>query len=297
MLVTETKHHSSMPYLLFKELRPKQWTKNLVIFAAWLFSYKKLSWSMLYQTLLGFFLFCLISGSVYILNDFLDREKDRNHPDKKYRPIASRELNPYIALTFCGLIVIMVTYLAFALNLYFGLLIIAYFLLNLAYSFQLKHVVILDVMVISLGFVLRAVGGGLIVGVPFTPWFLLCISLLALFLALSKRRHEMVLLQNEMGSHRKVLEHYSIELLDQLISIVTTATILCYSIFTFTSGHSIYLMASIPFVIYGIFRYLYLIHMEDAGEKPEQVLLHDKHIIITVILYTFTVFLSINYFY
>lgn len=297
MLATEMKHHSSMLYLLFKELRPKQWTKNLVIFAAWLFSYKKLPWSMLYQTLLGFFLFCLISGSVYILNDFMDREKDRNHPDKRYRPIASGELNPYIALTFCGLIFVMVTYLAFALNLYFGLLIIAYFLLNLAYSFQLKHVVILDVMVISLGFVLRAVGGGLIVGVPFTPWFLLCISLLALFLALSKRRHEMVLLQNEMGSHRKVLEHYSIEFLDQLISIVTTATILCYSIFTFTSGHSIYLMASIPFVIYGIFRYLYLIHMEDAGEKPEQVFLQDKHLIITVILYTFTVFLSINYFY
>lgn len=296
MLVTETKHQFSTFYLLLKEIRPEQWTKNIVVFTAWLFSYKKLPELAFFKTFLGFFIFCMISGCVYILNDYLDQEEDKKHPDKKYRPIASGKLRSHTALLFCLFLFIFATYTSLILNTYFGMLILTYFFLNIAYSFQLKHVVILDVMTIAFGFVLRAIGGGLVIGVRFTPWFLLCILLLALFLALSKRRHEIVLLQDEKATHRKVLENYSIELLDQLISIVTTATILSYSIFTFTSGHSLYLMASIPFVIYGIFRYLYLIHMKNAGGKPGKILLHDKHILITVILYTLTVLMTIYFF-
>lgn len=282
--------------LIIKEMRIKQWTKNLLVFAALLFSYKTLPLMTVYKTILGFFLFCFISSTVYILNDFMDREVDRNHPDKKNRPMASGELNPYIGLGF-GLILFIITVsLSILLNPLFGALILGYFLLNVLYSFKLKHVVIMDVMVVSIGFVLRAIGGGIIIEVPFTPWFLLCIMLIALFLGISKRRHEYFLFQNGMGTSRKVLEFYSAELLDQLNSIVTTSTIICYSLFTFNSGHSLYLMGSIPFVIYGIFRYLYLIHIENRGGKPESILYEDKHILTTVILYAIYVVAVLHYF-
>ncbi|MEK4915129.1 decaprenyl-phosphate phosphoribosyltransferase [Bacillus sp. FSL E2-8887] len=275
--------------LFFKQLRPKQWTKNLLVFAALVFSIKQVSLTMVAQATICFALFCAISGCVYILNDFMDIEADRQHPVKRYRPMASGALNPYFAITAGCVILVASLVVSYVLNPLLCLVLAVYFTLNVAYSIRLKHVVIIDILIIAAGFVLRALAGGLVIQVPFTPWFLLCTLLLSLFLAINKRRHELVLLQANKGSHRKVLESYSPALLDQLSTIVTSATIVTYAIFTFNAGTSIYLMWTIPFVIYGIFRYLYLVHMEDKGGEPDKVLLEDQHILITVLLYAITV--------
>lgn len=286
----------SIIILLLLQLRPKQWTKNLLIFAALIFSIDAISMTAFFKSIFGFFLFCFISGCVYILNDYLDIEADRRHPVKKYRPMASGELNPSMALIF-GAVLLFVTLLAsYILSPLFFAVIAVYFLLNISYSIKLKHLVIFDVMVIASGFVLRALAGGIAIEVSITPWFLLCIMLLSLFLAISKRRHEVILLAENKDSHRKVLQSYSPELLDQLNVIVVTATIISYSLFTFTSGNTIHLMWTIPIVIYGVFRYLYLIHIEGKGGSPENVLLEDRHILFTVIIYVISVILILSIF-
>ncbi|TVX89835.1 decaprenyl-phosphate phosphoribosyltransferase [Paenibacillus agilis] len=287
---------SNIFMLLLLQMRPKQWTKNLLVFAAPLFSLSKLNVNMVYNSIIAFFLFCLISGCVYILNDYVDREADRKHPEKKFRPMASGALNANIAICFGAIVLISTLILSLVIDPLFFVTIAIYFLLNVAYSLRLKHVVILDVMIIAAGFVLRAIGGGLAIGVNFTPWFLLCTMLLALFMAINKRKHELELLENKKGTHRKVLDSYSSEFLNQLSAIVTTATIISYSMFTFTSEHSIHLMWTIPMVIYGMFRYLYLIHIEKQGGAPEKVLLEDKHILVTVIMYASSVFIILKYF-
>nr|WP_035300592.1 decaprenyl-phosphate phosphoribosyltransferase [Brevibacillus thermoruber] len=282
--------------LLFEQMRPKQWSKNLLVFAALLFSFPNVTTDMIVHSIFGFFLFSLVSGTVYILNDFIDREADRQHPDKRNRPMASGALNPYVALFFGAIVLLFSIIMAFRFNGAFGALLTLYFVNNVAYSFRLKHVVIVDIMVIASGFVLRAIGGALVIEVPFTPWFLICTMLLALFLAISKRRHELMLLQENKTGHRKVLERYNADLLNQLNSIVTSATIISYALFTFTSGRTLHLMWTIPFVLYGIFRYLYLIHVEGKGGKPDKLLFEDKHILFTVILYALTVMIILNYF-
>ncbi|WP_233355120.1 decaprenyl-phosphate phosphoribosyltransferase [Paenibacillus sp. FSL W7-1279] len=282
--------------LLFRQLRPKQWTKNLLIFAAPLFSFEGVNPGVLFDTLIGFFLLSFVSGCVYIVNDYADREADRNHPVKKYRPMASGALPPKLAIGFGALLLIASLVISYLLNPLFTVLLVLYFAMNVAYSFRLKHVVIIDIMIIAAGFVLRAIAGGLVIHVPFTPWFLLCTMLLSLFLAIGKRRHELHLLQHDKGSHRKVLDQYSFDLLDQMSSIVTTATIISYSLFTFTSGRTVHLMWTIPLVIYGMFRYLYLIHIEKKGGAPDRVLLEDAHILVTVILYVISVIGILVYF-
>jgi len=274
---------------LIRLLRPKQWTKNLLLFAALLFSFEEIRAETILTTLLGFILFSLVAGCVYILNDFVDRDRDRQHPVKKYRPMASGQVNPSHALLFGIILLILSLGTAFMMNPLFGVLCIVYFLLNVSYSFVLKHLVILDMMTIAAGFVLRAIAGGVLIHVPFTPWFLICTMLLSLFLAIGKRRNELTLLEGNTGSHRKVLDNYSITLLDQFNTIVTTATIISYSLFTFTSDRTIHLMWTIPLVIYGMFRYLYLIHMKNQGGSPDRVLFEDKPILITVILYVISV--------
>lgn len=285
-----------LPMLLFRQLRPKQWTKNLLIFAAPLFSFEGVNPGVLFDTLIGFFLLSFVSGCVYIVNDYADREADRNHPVKKYRPMASGALPPKLAIGFGALLLIASLVISYLLNPLFTVLLVLYFAMNVAYSFRLKHVVIIDIMIIAAGFVLRAIAGGLVIHVPFTPWFLLCTMLLSLFLAIGKRRHELHLLQHDKGSHRKVLDQYSFDLLDQMSSIVTTATIISYSLFTFTSGRTVHLMWTIPLVIYGMFRYLYLIHIEKKGGAPDRVLLEDAHILVTVILYVISVIGILVYF-
>ncbi|MFH5181200.1 decaprenyl-phosphate phosphoribosyltransferase [Paenibacillus sp. TAB 01] len=295
-VIVKEKVDSSVPLLLFKQLRPKQWTKNFLVFAALLFSFKEITFDMSLSSIIGFFLFCFVSGCVYIINDYVDRESDKNHPEKKFRPMASGALNPYLALSFGLILLVTSLIVSYFLQPLFSIILIIYFILNVAYSLKLKNVVILDVMIIAAGFVLRAIGGGVVIGVGFTPWFLICTMLLALFLALSKRRHELLLLQESKGSHRKVLDHYSPELVNQLNSIVTTATIISYSLFTFTSGRTIQLMWTIPFVLYGIFRYLFLIYIKDKGGSPEKVLLEDRPLQINVVLYAITVVLLLSCF-
>lgn len=284
----------SLKYL-FLQLRPKQWTKNLLVFAAFVFSIDKVAIFEIFNVLIAFLLFCTVSGCVYIFNDFMDREADRNHPEKKNRPIASGKLNPYFAVLMGSIIALCSFLAAYLLENLFSVVLIIYFILNIAYSLKLKHVVIIDIMTIATGFVLRALAGGIVIEVDFTPWFLICVFLLSMLLAIGKRRHELILLTDNKESHRKVLQSYSVPLLDQMTNVVVTATITSYSIFTFMSGRTLNLMWTIPIVMYGIFRYLYVVHMHGKGGKPEELLLHDKGILFAVLFYGMAVLVIIKY--
>jgi 4-hydroxybenzoate polyprenyltransferase len=267
-----------------------------LVFAAFIFSIHQVTVTQAYLAMIGFVLLCLTSGTVYIVNDFLDRERDRLHPVKKNRPMAAGEINPYMALVAGLLLLAIAITVGLMLNFLFGTLLISYVIMSLAYSVHLKTVVILDVMIIAFGFVLRAVSGGVIIGVPLTPWFLLCTMLLALFLAVTKRRHELYLLELEGENHRQVLAYYSPALLDQFNSIVTTAAIISYALFTFTSGQTVHLMWTVPVVIYGVFRYLYLVHIHNKGGSPEEVLLEDRPLQAAIILYTLMVVIILYWF-
>ncbi|MDR3602429.1 MAG: decaprenyl-phosphate phosphoribosyltransferase [Desulfosporosinus sp.] len=283
-------------YLIVIQMRPFQWSKNLLVFAALVFSLKRVTIEVAINSIYGFILFSLVSSCVYILNDFMDRELDRQHPTKKFRPLASGALNPQLTMVFGGGLLIACLVLAALISKPFSWLLILYFIINVLYSIALKHVVILDVMIVASGFVLRAIGGAVLISVKLTPWFLICIMFLSMFLAISKRRHEFILSQDSDVRPRKVLQFYNLELLDQMNSIVTTATLISYALFTFTSGRTVYLMWTIPFVFYGIFRYLYLIHVEGKGGEPDKLLFKDKHILITVVLFVISVVLILAIF-
>jgi 4-hydroxybenzoate polyprenyltransferase len=270
---------------IFYSLRPKQWTKNLLIFAGILFSQNIFDLFALLNVLAGFFVFCLISGCVYLINDLNDIEEDKIHPVKHQRPIASGMVTVRQAVIAAIILFLFSISVSFMLNLYFGLITLVYFLVINLYTFLLKDIVIIDVLTIALGFVLRAIAGVVIINVYISPWLIICTVLLALFLALGKRRHEISLLQGKADHHRKVLQEYSIPLLDQMITTVTTGTVIAYSLYTFNSNKGVYLMFTIPFVIYGIFRYLYLIHQHDRGGSPEAVLLEDKALLLDVVLW------------
>lgn len=286
----ETARWDPYPVLWLRLLRVKQWSKNVFVFSALLFSLNIVQPEHIYRSVIGFFLFCLVSSCVYILNDYADREADRAHPSKRHRPLASSRLSPASALAVGGLLLALSLTAAFRFDVLFGLLLLSYFAINVGYSFWLKHIVIVDIMTIALGFVLRAIGGALIIDVRVTPWFLLCIMLLALFLAIGKRRHEMMLLhEQKLDAQRRVLAEYSLPLLDQMNGMVTSAILLSYALFTFTSDNSVHLMWTLPFVLYGMFRYLYLIHIRKKGGAPDDLLFEDKQILATVIGYVLTV--------
>jgi 4-hydroxybenzoate polyprenyltransferase len=278
-------------YLLFRNMRPKQWTKNAIIFAPLLFSQNFLKAPLVLETFLACAVFCVLSGAVYIINDLLDIEQDRRHPLKCTRPLASGLLKPRTAVLF--LIALLVGSALFAvsfLNWQFVLLAACYLVLQLSYSIWLKHVVIIDVFCIASGFLLRVAAGAVAIEVTFSTWLFFCTILLALFLALSKRRHELVLLEDGAAEHRRILYEYSTDLLDQMISIVTTATLIAYILYTVSAETvakfgSDKLKYTIPFVLYGIFRYLYLIHQKNEGGSPEKALLNDRPILLTVVLY------------
>lgn len=284
---------SSTPLLLsalVRTMRPKQWTKNFVLFAGLIFAQKLFELSAVLQTIAAFLLFCLLSSAIYIINDMTDVERDRRHPLKSKRPIASGELS-VSAATIAAVLLLGLSLLgAFSLDVGFGCVALIYCLLLSAYSFWLKHIVILDVLVLALGFVLRAIAGAEVIDVEFSSWLLLCTILLALFLGLSKRRHELVLLGDNACSHRKILEEYSPHLLDQMIGVVTASTLMAYALYTMAAetiekfGTS-YMIFTIPFVIYGIFRYLYLVHQKDQGGNPTTLLVSDKPIMINVVLW------------
>ncbi|MBI1792571.1 MAG: decaprenyl-phosphate phosphoribosyltransferase [Chloroflexi bacterium] len=278
---------------LIKTMRPRQWTKNVFIFAALLFDKQFFSPSPFLKTLAGFALFCLISSSVYIFNDLADIEADRQHPQKKNRPIASGKLPVSIAWIAGASLVIMAVAIGYLLAPGFAAVVAGYFLINLAYSKWLKHIPILDVLIIAAGFVLRVGAGVTLIRVErFSPWLYVVMTLLSLFLGFGKRRAELALLEGDAGSHRKVLEGYTIPLLDQYIMIVSGTTIVAYSLYTFSApnvppNHS--MMLTIPFVVYAIFRYLYLIHVEERGGAPEDILLTDRPFQIAMALWALTV--------
>jgi 4-hydroxybenzoate polyprenyltransferase len=283
---------------LLEAARPKQWIKNLFVFAAPLFSKHIFSEPRsVYYTIAAFILFCLASSSVYLVNDIIDLESDRKHPKKSLRPIASGRVSPRTALAaaiaffVAAVSASLVMTLAGSSHWAFPVVIVVYTLLTHAYSFGLKHVVILDVFVLAAGFVLRTLGGGYAVGVEISPWLLLCTFLISLFLALSKRRHELVLLEDNATDHRAILREYSPYLLDQMIGVVTASTLMAYALYTMDVkvqaklGTGRELVFTTLFVVYGIFRYLYLVHRKKEGGDPAELLLSDKSILINILLW------------
>lgn len=284
---------------LIKTMRPRQWVKNVFVFAALVFDKQLLNLDSFLNTLAGFALFCLISSSVYIFNDIADVEADRSHPEKKKRPIPSGKL-PIRAAWIAGIALVAFTFAAsYFLAPGFEAVVVIYFLLNVAYTKWLKHIPIVDVLVIAAGFVLRVHAGVTLISVErFSPWLYVVMTLLSLFLGFGKRRAELALLAHGAGSHRKVLDGYTLPLIDQYIMIVSATTIVAYSLYTFSApnvpdSHS--MMLTIPFVVYAIFRYLYLVQVKHSGGAPEEILLTDRPFQIAMILWGAAV-LAIFYF-
>jgi 4-hydroxybenzoate polyprenyltransferase len=274
----------------FLSLRPYQWSKNLVIFAALVFAKELGNFHQILVSVFAFLVFCLLSGAVYILNDVVDYEKDRFHPIKKDRPIASGRLNRSFAAAAGVSMYILALLLAYFLNPGFFQVALGYSLVTIGYTYYFKNIAILDVMAISIGFVLRAIAGGVVLGVEASFWLLLCTFLLALFLALSKRRHELVLLSEDATRHRTNLAEYSPYLLDQMIGVVTASCFLAYTLYTVSEEtvakfHTDKLSFTVPFVIFGIFRYLYLIHQKNEGGNPSVHLYSDRPLLISIILW------------
>lgn len=274
---------------LIRSLRPKQWTKNGLLFAGYLFTMPLgHSTAELLRVVAAFGVFCAVSGASYIVNDVVDADRDRKHPRKCKRPIASGSVTVGSALVFACVILAAGIWASFRLSVGFGALTVSYLALTLAYSAALKHLVIVDLLVIAALFVIRAVAGAVVIGVAISPWLLLCTTLLALFLGLAKRRSELLTLENGGLEHRKTLGEYSAPMLDQMISITASTTLMAYCLYTFTGNtgeHHRMMMITIPFVVYGLFRYLFLIQSKNAGGSPELVLLEDKPMLLNVLLY------------
>ena len=275
---------------ILRSLRPYQWTKNFFVFAPLIFSENIFNVPLILKSLLAFALFCVLSGAIYIWNDLRDIEEDKLHPIKSQRPLASGRLGKtpavaaFIFLCFLGLA------LSLFLNIYFFFLASVYVLLQLAYSAWLKHIVILDVLLVASGFLIRVIAGGVAIEVEISTWLLICTFLLALFIALSKRRHELIFLEKDASSHRPILKEYSPYLLDQMISVVTASTVITYCLYTISEATiakfgSSNLIFTVPFVLYGIFRYLYLIHQKCEGGSPESLLIKDKPFFIGILLW------------
>jgi 4-hydroxybenzoate polyprenyltransferase len=284
---------------LLKTMRLRQWTKNGFVFFALVFDKQLFLRDPFLRTLAGFFLFCLISSAVYLLNDIFDVEADRKHPEKKHRPLASGKLSIKVAWGAAIALVIVALPLAYLLSPVLFIILATYLVVNLLYSLWLKHVPILDVLIVSSGFVLRVAAGVALITVErFSPWLYMITTLFSLYIGFGKRRAEMSLLDKGAGSHRKVLDGYTLPLLDQFITIVSGMTIVTYSLYTFfaenlPANHS--MMLTIPFVVYGIFRYLQLIQTGHAAGAPDEVALKDRPLQTTVALWMLTV-LIIFYF-
>lgn len=274
---------------LLISMRPKQWVKNVLIFTALVFDEKLLEPQALLVTFAGFLLFCLVSSSVYLLNDITDAEADRLHPQKRDRPIASGAL-PISVARWAFIFLVLISFpLAYLLSPGFSIILLIYWCLNLSYSRWLKHIVIIDVFVLASFYVIRVVAGLTLIEVTrFSPWLYVVTTLLALYIGLGKRRAELSLLSEDATAHRRVLDGYSIPLLDQYITIVSATTIVAYSLYTFSAPNlpdNNAMMLTIPFAIYGILRYLYLVQTEKGGGAPEEVLFSDRPLQITMVLW------------
>ncbi len=276
------------PRDLLKLMRPLQWWKNGFVFVGIFFGHAWENETLLIRVVAAALAFSFASSAMYILNDWSDRESDRHHPKKKHRPLAAGTVSVPVALTLAGFLWVVAIIIARLVSLTDFWLIICYTLLNLAYSYKLKNVVLVDAFVISAGFILRVLAGTIGVGIPPSEWLLLCSTMLTLFLGFSKRRAEILVLSDKTTHRRKVLDQYTPELLDNLLSITSAGAIISYSLYTTApqtihAHHTQYLISTVPIVTYGIFRYLYLLHRWKAGENPARELLGDKHIILTAV--------------
>jgi 4-hydroxybenzoate polyprenyltransferase len=271
---------------LVQALRPKGWSKNVLLYVGLVFALRLADPVAFLQATWAFVVFCSVSSAGYLFNDLADAEQDRQHPRKRLRPIASGRVSTTQARTLGVVLLLVGLGGGFLLNVRFGLVTLAYVLLNVAYNSGLKRVVLVDVFVLATFFVIRAVAGAVAIGVPISPWLYVCTILAALFLGLAKRRHELVLLGDDAASHRAILGEYSAALLEQLITIVTSSLVMAYSLYAFSAenlpkDHS--MMVTVPIVLFGIFRYLYLVHRRDLGGAPEEVLLGDWWMLATVV--------------
>lgn len=284
---------------LLQAMRPKQWLKNGLVFLALIFSLNQEwqprdveSWlPLLGQAIVAFVAFTAVASAEYLVNDLRDIESDRMHPRKRRRPLAAGTLSPRMAWVAAAALGVGGGLLGATLGWLFFLVLAAYALQSLAYSYWLKHIVIVDVLTIAVGFVLRAIGGALAIDVPVSPWLYSVTLLGALFIAIYKRRNELLLLQSGATEHRPILAEYTTQLLDQMASVVTASTVIAYSLYTFTAenlpeNHA--MMSTVPFVLYGIFRYMYLVHRREEGGSPEEVILRDRPLLIDVVLWLLT---------
>jgi 4-hydroxybenzoate polyprenyltransferase len=283
---------------LIEAMRPRQWTKNFFVFAGIVFGQRLYDRGALIWSIAAFCIFCFLSSAVYLINDVLDAEKDRQHPRKRARPIASGRLPAAVALVAAIVFALGSVRLSSAVNPDFTALAVSYLVLNLLYSLFLKKIVIVDALMVALFFVLRAAAGAAAINVEISHWLLICTLLLALFISLSKRRHEIVLLESNASAHRTSLTHYSAYLLDQMIGVVTASTLMAYVLYTvdertiavFGSERLLY---TVPFVIFGIFRYLYLIHQKGEGGNPDRIVLSDRPFFANMLLWIAAVALAI----
>lgn len=299
--------------LILQEMRPRQWSKNLFVFLPMLFTVRQYwrpftasMWEFLALSTGAFIVFCFASGFVYFVNDLVDVQKDRAHPVKRRRPIASGALPESVARLAAGVILLITLVGAVAMDMVsqmfpypsgapifpfpyaFTVVTVTYLLLQVAYSFYLKNIVLIDVFCIAAGFVLRAVAGAAIIQVPISPWLYVLATLLSLFIGFAKRRNELVILEDNAKNHRAILQEYSAELLDQMIAVTLACTVIAYALYTFTAENlpkNRAMMLTIPFVLYGVFRYLYLIHIKNEGGSPEEALLRDRPLLLSVILW------------
>jgi 4-hydroxybenzoate polyprenyltransferase len=290
--------HPPLVVALLKGLRPKQWIKNLLVFAGLVFTlnerwrfFSPEMWRYLSRSTAAFVIFSLVSSTVYLLNDVRDVDRDRRHPTKRNRPVASGALPARVAVATALAMMPVLLVASYVLSVQFFAVVAAYLVMQFGYVFVLKEIVLVDVFIIAIGFVMRAISGTVVLGAQISPWLYTVTLLGALFLGLCKRRNELVLLEGQAGDHRKILERYTAPLLDSLTSIVASSTIMAYSLYTFTSPTlppNNRMMLTVPFVIFGMFRYLYLTHSHNAGGSPEEVFLRDKPMIVTIGLWILT---------
>lgn len=287
----------TLRYILITS-RPKQWVKNVLVFAGLVFAKDIFAVDKISNALITFIYFCLVSSSVYLVNDVFDRKKDARHPVKRERPLAAGKLSPTTAIIAAVLFMIVAVVGGYFFNIYLSFIFVIYLLLNFLYSFYLKRVVIVDVMIIASGFMFRAVGGTLAIHEPISSWFLLCTLFLALFLALSKRKAELLSLGKEAKSVRESLHHYQSHFLDHILTMVTTSCLMSYALYTLDDqtvekfGNQ-NLLWTLPFVIYGLFRYVYLVYNMNCGETPETVIFKDRSLLAAILLYMASVIVII----
>ena len=281
-------------------MRPRQWLKNGLVFAALFFDQKVLDLESLVRTTIAFVLLCMVSSAVYIMNDLVDMESDRQHPTKRTRPLAAGELSPTSAALVAAFLAVAGLATGFLLAMSLGWILLTYLLIQVAYTFYFKHVVLMDVILVASGFILRVAAGVAVINVQrFSPWLYVCAGLLALLIALGRRRHELSLLGLDAGNHRAILDEYNIDLIDRLIGIVAGAALVAYSLYTFLAEglpENNLMMLTIPFVLYAIFRYLYLIHVRHEGGAPEDIFISDRPMQLAMLLWAVVVFLVLYIF-